>query len=187
MSTFQTTTDVVYQDETYSVGGICYIELEDKLEALEKVIGLSESERDAAIEWITYNALMAEGIFVSKPKMPEPDLAKTYTTEEEEELNASIPTQPPQETIWSQSKILLEKEKLLRKEAALLKKERELFEQEKRNERTIKSVNAPPKAKQFYHPDGTPYSEGAYLGSIFTLIMVFGLLFFIVWFCAHTR
>lgn len=70
-------------------------------------------------EWTTYDFLMAQGYFCSKPKCPRP----TLETPKEEE--AAVPTGKPNmgldapdlptwEPSWSQSKILSERDKLLK-------------------------------------------------------------------------
>jgi hypothetical protein len=160
--TYTTTAEVAYGDELFPVGGSIYADVTDKQEAIDKLIGLSEGEKDTAKEWIAYRALIGEGHFVSKPSEPEPSISKVFA----EPLPPDDLPYQPHEPTWSQSRILAEREKLIKKEEELLKKQKIEFARQIEKYEQVKTK------QQFYNSDGTPYTTKNYVNSIVVLVIL---------------
>lgn len=174
---FKTATKVVYGDDEITVNGETFVEIEDSLEAIDKLVGLSEGDKDAAKEWITYNGLINAGYFVSKPTTPEPNLSKTFA--EPESSFEPVPFYPPREQIWTQEKILNEREKLLRKQEKLFRDEVKIEQQRQQKlEEQIyyELLKARKKRIKFnpklYNPDGTEWTIIDYAKFAVTLLFL---------------
>jgi hypothetical protein len=181
---FESSTKVAYNEEEFEVSGTVFVDIEDNCEAIDKLVGVSEGEKDAAKEWIVYKALIDSGLFVSKPSVPEPQLVKVFT--EPQTTLEELPFYEP-EKVWTQEKILAEREKLIKREEALLKKERAAVEALQQRQ-----IVAPPQAEKparatFYHPDGTPYTNGQYWQAWGMLLFIIVILFTILGMCAYSR
>lgn len=175
--------NVEYGGVEYGVSGITYVDIEDKCEAIDKALAINDSEKEAAKEWIKYKCLFDEGHFIPKPSVEEPKLSKVFdgAIDDVEDVKLPVAHQPASKEVWTQSRILAERERLLRKEEALLKKEKIAFEKCKIQKDVVKNV-VKNNTRQFYHPDGTPYSTNGFTGVLLIIGVVIGvLLLSIVW------
>src|SRR4051812_13207596 len=92
---FNSTANVEYQDVEYPLDALIYVELEDKYDAVNKIVGAPESEKDAAKEWLTYNTLIDNGFFASQPTIPEPTLSQVMNAPEEvKPVSATVAPSP---------------------------------------------------------------------------------------------
>ncbi len=176
---FGTVTEVEYDGQKYPITGLEYCELEDSLDAISGVVGITEGDRESASEWTIYRYLIGLGHFVSKPSSEEPQVSKIFTAPADE---VSLPeldqfNEPVREPQWTQSRILNEREKLLRKEEALFKKQKE---SEVKKLRALNESNSPLK---FYHPDGTPYDRNDYSSAKLTMFFIICILIFLAFCC----
>lgn len=166
-----TNTSIVYQNELYDVDGIEYCEWED---SLDKVVGTTEEEQKASYDWITYRFLISKGIFVSEPTSAEPvgEPAETAPKHEYTWPDTSI----PREDKWTQHRLYLEREKLLKAKELWLRQEEAAFYQK------LQEKYEQPN-KQFYHPNGAPYSKTDYAGSLVSLAIIILVLLSVVFMC----
>lgn len=164
-----TITQVEYQGAEFAIGGMEFVEIEDKIAAIENAFGVPDAEKEAAIEWVTYNVLFNAGHFVSKPKVAEPNLSKVFTGEQSSDMpndNIASPIQPSaREPAWTQSRILAEREKLITRRETLFKQEKVSAANKHQEELEEYYYQRLKQSKQklrfdpkFYNPDGTEWS-----------------------------
>ena len=122
--TLQATNKVVYDGTEFEINSNAYKDIEEKSKDIDKLLGLSEGEKDEAREWLVYDTLINEGHFVRKPQSTEPSIAKALSQPPD-----PFKTYPTYEPEWTKEKILAERERLIRKEAALLKAQQAEFNQ----------------------------------------------------------
>lgn len=169
MAKYGFSTTIPYGSDLFEVTGVEYCQWEDALE------GIDEGDNNA-IEWATYDVLMNNGYLVSEPDGKRPNTEKNEKTTKTTKTaktkrgggenvvdTASLVTGEPKlvsgetrEPVWTQSRILAERDKLLRerekifnlKEKALTQKivEQQVYErlvqEEKADSYTIKDYAA---------------------------------------------
>lgn len=113
MAKYGFSTTIPYGSEMYEVTGEEYCEWED---ALEKVGGSGP-----ASEWATFDVLINNGYFVEKPKSERPAVGNPEVLagtsrkpgKAKKDASAAVISGESREPVWTQSRILAERDKLL--------------------------------------------------------------------------
>lgn len=124
MAKYGFSTAIPYGTDLFEFTGVEYCEWEDALERAE--------DSDAGREWATYDFLFEKGYFVQEPKIPRPQPAAPRPKQEKKNGDnggvvspgirdvPNLITGDAREPVWTQSRILLERDKLLKEREKIL-------------------------------------------------------------------
>jgi hypothetical protein len=133
-----------YGDKEYDVTGVEYCEWEDKVKL--------NPDDPVHAEWCAYDVLIGAGYFISPPTMPRPtkkgkagEPATEYILPASYAPNATNVSGEAREPLWTQSRILLERDKLLKEREKMLDiKESALKQKINETQILINQVAKPP-------------------------------------------
>jgi len=164
--------------------GLDIFEVDDSImsewgDALERVGSDSN-----AMEWATYDVLIGNGYFVSQPKEPRPanpDPAKVLEERERarnedpgfRDLPHNYPPDSSREPLWTQSRILAERDKLLREREKVAKLKEDALQAKIKQMQWANIQKAQKSDFTFRNPDGTPYTiwDWAKIGIVAFMIL----------------
>jgi len=167
MGKYGFSTAIPYGTDIFEVTGTEFCEWED---ALEK----ANSEPNA-MEWATYDVLINNGYFVSQPKNPRPTEAEKEKAKEDKEERDRNPgirdglnliSGNTREPVWTQSRILTERDKLVKEKERILELKQAAFDRKLSKAR----------AGAIYDKDGRPFTRVDYGYAIFGVLVIGGLL-----------